>query len=170
MPHSHIITKLMDFASGGHGYDQPRLRFMAGLVDEHSPQSTVSVFSAIICAASSHCSGNPLDKVFALLGVVKKATRVRKLADCTIRADYGKSALQVYKEVTLYMMGKLQNGNFPSLISDCSRVQMQDLPSWAIISSAHFGGSGWELSASTQGAPDFNAAKGTHMQVLLDYQ
>jgi hypothetical protein len=90
----------MDIASGGHGYRQSRLPFTAGLVDEHSPQSTVSVFSAIICAARSHCPENPLDKVFALLGVVKKASRVRKLADCPIAVDYGKSALQVYKEAT----------------------------------------------------------------------
>jgi hypothetical protein len=98
MPHSYIIITLMNFASGGHGYGQSRLPFTAGLVDGHYLQSTVSVFSAIICAASPQYSGNPLDKVLALLEVVKKANRIRELAGCPITADYGKSALQVYKK------------------------------------------------------------------------
>jgi hypothetical protein len=98
-------------------------------------RSSTGAISMLILRADRRFSPTePQDKVFGLLGLIQKATRVRNLVECSIEADYGKSVAQVYAEATFYIIHDMHNLLPLSMVSDWSRVQIQDLPSWAIIS------------------------------------
>jgi hypothetical protein len=126
------IQELSEFASGANKSEFLRLPLEERLLDFGEHSSTSAIVMMVLRCARNFCSKEPQDKVFALLGVIKKATRVRKSEDWPIRAGYGKSAGQVYEDVTSFIISGMIIPLPLSMVSDPSEVRTQDLPSWAI--------------------------------------
>ena len=95
VPRSSIVVEVSEFVSGRHtrGGPQKPLREWQG--SEDGEKETALIFALILDATRSHCSEDPRDNVFGLLGVIRKAARIRKLPDCPIKADYRKKVAQV---------------------------------------------------------------------------
>jgi Heterokaryon incompatibility protein (HET) len=166
MAHSYIIRALSDFASGEIRSDLLKLPLETWLLDVGERSSTGAIFMMILRAGRSFRSKEPEDKVFGLLGLIQKAARVRNLAECSIKADYGKPVAQVYAEATFYMIREICDLLPLSMVSDRSRIQIQDLPSWAIDFSVNSLLSLGELSATIDQL-NFNAGRG--WPILPDY-
>lgn len=83
--------------------------------------TTAHLLAVTIDSTRSHRSTDPRDKVFGLLGIVGKAARMRNLEECPIKADYGKTVVQVYEKATLYILKNTSHLESLGMICDPSR-------------------------------------------------
>ncbi|KAF7509577.1 hypothetical protein GJ744_007615 [Endocarpon pusillum] len=153
------IGEISDFISGRTRPSLPKLPLEAKSGVLHEQSNTGAIFMMILQQTRSFCAKDARDKVFGLLGVIKRAARVRNLSECPISADYSKSVAQVYEEATTYILKNTSNLLPLSMVSDPSRILVKDLPSWAIDFSANFCLSLGEFNAVLGNQPDSNAAK-----------
>jgi len=160
MANPFTIRALSDFASGKNYSDLFKMPLETRLFDLGERSSTGAISMMILGAARRFRSKEPQDKVFGLLGLIQKAARVRNLPECSIEADYRKSVAQVYAEATFHMIRDMCNLLPLSMVSDRSRVQIQDLPSWAIDFSVNGSLSLGEFNAAHDRL-DFDAARGS---------
>ena len=161
MGQTAIIREMSDFASGKTRSTLPILPLEAKICVLHEQSNTGAIFMMILRQTRSFCAKDARDKVFGLLGVIKRAARVRNLSECPISADYSKSVAQVYEEATTYILKNTSDLLPLSMVSGPSRVLVKDLPSWAIDFSVQFCLSLGESNAMLGDLPDFDAAKGS---------
>lgn len=160
MRRASFIREISKFVSGRPTYRSQPEPVDDGLQDEQRDERTAQIFTEVVHATRWHCSEDPRDKVFGLLGVMQKATRLLNLPDCPIKADYSKPVAQVYQEATSYILHNVGDLLPLSMVSDRSLVQRQDLASWIIDFSVPGSDSVGMLNASQQGWPNFNVWTG----------